>query len=290
MLDKKQIIAGIDEVGRGPLFGPVVACAVIFNEKIDTSEIADSKKISPIKRQKIYNQLIQENIDYGIGIIHEDIIDRINILSATKEAMLLAVNNLKNKPNKLLIDGNQLINSKIDQEAIIKGDQKIPEISAASIIAKVTRDKMLESYSRVYPMFDLASHKGYGTKKHFEILSKYGATSIHRRTFKPVYNSVYNSFKSYESLNITKYTISLIKKGFYIESFQIKEDWAFINYQIDELNVYAVSLKKNKINSLVPGIILKIKEKDSVNKVRLDVIYSDDNYTNPKVMYSCEVF
>ena len=139
-------------------------------------------------------------------------------------------------------------------------------------------------------MFDLASHKGYGTKKHFEILSKYGATSIHRRTFKPVYNSVYNSFKSYESLNITKYTISLIKKGFYIESFQIKEDWAFINYQIDELNVYAVSLKKNKINSLVPGIILKIKEKDSVNKVRLDVIYSDDNYTNPKVMYSCEVF
>ena len=290
MLDKKQIIAGIDEVGRGPLFGPVVACAVIFNEKIDTSEIADSKKISPIKRQKIYNQLIQENIDYGIGIIHEDIIDRINILSATKEAMLLAVNNLKNKPNKLLIDGNQLINSKIDQEAIIKGDQKIPEISAASIIAKVTRDKMLESYSRVYPMFDLASHKGYGTKKHFEILSKYGATSIHRRTFKPVYNSVYNSFKSYESLNITKYTISLIKKGFYIESFQIKEDWAFINYQIDELNVYAVSLKKNKINSLVPGIILKIKEKDSVNKVRLDVIYSDDNYSNPKVMYSCEVF
>jgi len=290
MLGKKQIIAGIDEVGRGPLFGPVVACAVIFNEKIDTSKIADSKMISPIKRQKIYNQLIQENIDYGIGIIHEDIIDRINILSATKEAMLLAVNNLKNKPNKLLIDGNQLINSKIDQEAIIKGDQKIHEISAASIIAKVTRDKMLESYSRVYPMFDLTSHKGYGTKKHFEMLSKYGATSIHRRTFKPVYDSVYNSFKSYESLNITKYTINLIKKGFYIESFQIKEDWAFINYQIDELNVYVVSLKKNKINSLVSGIILKIKEKDSVNKVRLDVIYSDDNYTNPKVMYSCEVF
>ena len=138
-----QIIAGIDEAGRGPLFGPVVACAVIFNESIDISEIKDSKKISPLKRQKIYNQLIQENIDYGIGLVHEKEIDEINILNATKKAMLLAVHKLKETPSKLLIDGNQLLDTDIKQEAIVKGDQKISEISAASIIAKIARDNFL---------------------------------------------------------------------------------------------------------------------------------------------------
>ena len=289
MLVKNQIIAGIDEAGRGPLFGPVIACAVIFNKIIDISEVKDSKKISAKKRQKIYQKLIQENIDYGIGIIHENIIDEINILNATKEAMLLAVSALENKPDKLLIDGNQLIESRIKQEAIIKGDQKVTQISAASIIAKVTRDKMIESYSKVYPMFDLASHKGYGTKKHIEILHKYGATSIHRQTFRPICDIGCNSFAHYESLSITKYAVSLIKKGCSISSFQIKKNIAFINYELDELNVCVVSLEKNEMNSLLPGIILKIKEKDSVNKVRLDVIYSDDKTINPKVMYSCMV-
>ena len=289
MLVENQIIAGIDEVGRGPLFGPVVACAVIFNKAIDISEVKDSKRISPTKRQKIYQKLIHKNIDYGIGVVHEDIIDEINILNATKKAMLLAVEVLENKPDKLLIDGNQLINSKIEQEAIVKGDQKIAQISAASIIAKVTRDKIIENYSKIYPMFNLSSHKGYGTKRHIEMLYEYGASSIHRQSFKPICNISCDSFSTYESLNIVKYAISLIKKGINISFFQIKEDSGYVNYEIDELSVCVVSLEKNKMDSLLPNIILKIKEKDSVNKVRLDVIYSDDKAINPKVMYSCAV-
>ena len=289
MLVGNQIIAGIDEAGRGPLFGPVVACAVIFNKEIDISEVKDSKKISPVKRQKVYQRLICENIDYGIGVVHEDIIDEINILNATKKAMLLAVKALDNNPEKLLIDGNQLINSKIKQEAIVKGDQKIAQISAASIIAKVTRDKIIESYSKIYPMFDLSSHKGYGTKRHLEILYKYGASSIHRQSFKPICDIGYQKFSSYESLNIVKYAISLIKKGINISFFQIKEDSGYINYKVDELSVYAVSLEKNRMDALLPNIILKIKEKDFVNKVRLDVIYSDGKIVSPKVVYSCTV-
>ena len=289
MLVENQIIAGIDEAGRGPLFGPVVACAVIFNADIKIPGIKDSKKISSINRQKIYHQLIHENIDYGIGVVHEEMIDELNILNATKEAMLLAVNNLKNKPDKLLIDGNHLIQSEIEQESIVKGDQKITQISAASIIAKVTRDRIIESYSRVYPMFDLTSHKGYGTKKHLEILYKYGSTSIHRQTFKPIRDITYNSFENYESFNIVKYAINLIREGFHINSFKIKEDRGFINYDFNELNICVVSLKKDQLNLLLPSIILKIKEKDSVKKVRLDVIYSDEKTTNPKVMYSCKV-
>ena len=221
MLKNNQIIAGIDEAGRGPLFGPVVACAVIFNSNIDISKIKDSKKISPIKRQKIYNQLIHQDIDYGTGIVHEQEIDEINILNATKKAMLLAVKELKREPEKLLIDGNQLINTDIEQEAIVKGDQKIPQISAASIIAKVVRDKILESYNKVYPMFELSNHKGYGTKRHIELIHKYGPSSIHRHTFRPISDIKYGSFKLYESLSITQYAIALIKDGLDINQFKI---------------------------------------------------------------------
>ena len=286
---ENQKIAGIDEAGRGPLFGPVVASAVVFKQEIKIDGLMDSKKISHSKRKEVFNQIIRENIDYGIGIIHEDVIDRINILNATKRAMSLAVKNLKNKPSKLLIDGNQLIESDIKQEAIIKGDQRISQISAASIIAKVTRDEIVKSYSKIYPMFDLDSHKGYGTKKHIKSLKKYGPTSIHRHTFKPVCDIVSNSFKEYESYNITKKAIKLIKEGFYIDAFQIKENVSFIRCKVKNLDIYILSLRREEVDSLLPSIISKIKEKDSVNKARLDVIYSDDNSLNPKVMHSCEI-
>ena len=286
---ENQKIAGIDEAGRGPLFGPVVASAVVFKQEIKIDGLMDSKKISHSKRKEVFNQIIRENIDYGIGIIHEDVIDRINILNATKRAMSLAVKNLKNKPSKLLIDGNQLIESDIKQEAIIKGDQRISQISAASIIAKVTRDEIVKSYSKIYPMFDLDSHKGYGTKKHIESLRKYGPTSIHRHTFKPVCDIVSNSFKEYESYNITKKAIKLIKEGFYIDAFQIKENVSFIRCKVKNLDIYILSLRKEEVDSLLPSIISKIKEKDSVNKARLDVIYSDDNSATPKIQQTCKI-
>ena len=138
-------------------------------------------------------------------------------------------------------------------------------------------------------MFELESHKGYGTKKHIESLDKYGATSIHRHTFKPICDIDTDSFKKYESFNITKQAIKLIKEGFYIDDFQINEDMSLIKYKIRDLDIYILSLNRKKVDLLIPNIISKIKEKDSVNKVRLDVIYSDDNSVNPKVMYSCEI-
>ena len=288
MSNDNQIIAGIDEAGRGPLFGPVVACAVIFNENIDISEIKDSKKISASKRQKVYDKLIQENINYGIGIVHEKEIDEINILNATKKAMLLAVEKLEMLPSKLLIDGNQLINTNINQEAIIKGDQKIPEISAASIIAKVTRDNIVESYSKVYPMFELSKHKGYGTKLHTDLLYQYGPSSIHRHTFKPISSIGYGSFKLYESFSITRYAINIIKSGFNIESFYIKKNISSMVYQDKKEKVYVMSVSRDN-QFKVDQIILDIKKKDCVKKARLDVIYSDDNSTTPKIQQTCKI-
>ena len=286
MSNDNQIIAGIDEAGRGPLFGPVVACAVIFNENIDISEIKDSKKISSSKRQKVYDKLIQENINYAIGVVHEREIDEINILNATKKAMLLAVEKLEKLPSKLLIDGNQLINSNINQEAVIKGDQKIPEISAASIIAKVKRDKIVESYSKVYPMLELSKHKGYGTKLHTDLLYQYGPSSIHRHTFKPISSLEYGSFKLYESFSITRHAINVIKSGFDIESFCIKKDISCMIYQDEKEKVYVISVCSDSYFK-VDQIILDIKKKDSVMKARLDVIYSDDNSRTPNVRQTC---
>tara|TARA_Y100000996_G_scaffold320648_1_gene256803 strand:+ start:784 stop:1653 length:870 start_codon:yes stop_codon:yes gene_type:complete len=288
MFYNNQIIAGIDEAGRGPLFGPVVACAVVFNDRIDISEIKDSKKISPLKREKLYNQLNKENIDYGIGLVHEQEIDKINILNATKKAMLIAVKNLKKTPSKLLIDGNQTIESSIEQEAIVKGDQKIPEISAASIIAKVARDKVIENYSKVYPMFELSKHKGYGTKLHIELLYEFGPSSVHRHTFAPVKQIRYGSFKIYESLSIVRYTLSIIKRGFNIDYFNIAKDIPFMLYEHMFEKIYVVSVYSKDLSE-INSIILDIKKKDSVKKARLDVIYSDDKSTTPRVQYSCEI-
>ena len=289
MLNKNQIVAGVDEVGRGPLFGPVVACAVIFNKKIDISNIKDSKKISVSKRKTIYNQLMCEDIDYGVGIINENIIDKINILNATKEAMLLAVKDLKQKPDLLLIDGNQLIKTKIKQEAIVKGDEKISQISAASIIAKVTRDKIIDNYAMIYPMFGLDSHKGYGTKKHIEKLYLYGPTKIHRKTFKPISNIQKKTFLEYESSSICKYAIYLIKEGIDINFFKIENDYGHLVYKFKKLNVHVISLDRHKVKEGIKKISKKIIKKDSVNKVRLDVIYSDDKNIYPKVINSCEI-
>ena len=274
MIDNCKIVAGIDEAGRGPLFGPVVACAVIFNGNVDTSEISDSKKISEHKRELIYKKLISQDIIYGLGIVNEETIDKINILNATKQAMLLSVNELKKSPDKLLIDGNQLINTTINQDAIIKGDEKIAEISAASIIAKVTRDKIISSYDKIFPMYGLLKHKGYGTKRHIEALKEYGATSIHRKTFRPISTINVQNINYYESCNIVKYGINLIKRGFSILSFNKSEKFQIVHIEC-KFKVFNIFVEKREVN-IEKNIIDKIKEKDSVLNKRLDVIYIDN--------------
>lgn len=179
-----NFIAGIDEVGRGPLVGPVVTAAVILPKDFYDERINDSKKLTENKRELLYDVIMENAISVGIGISSENVIDEINILNATKRAMLEAVNNLSVKPEHLLIDAVKL-NTDIPQTSIIKGDAKSESIAAASIIAKVTRDRMMIELDKIHPEYDFKHNKGYGTKKHIEAIRKYGIIKEHRKTFAP---------------------------------------------------------------------------------------------------------
>ncbi len=180
-----NLIAGVDEVGRGPLIGPVVASAVILPKDFHLEGLTDSKKLSEKKRELFYQIIKEQAISIGIGIISEKRIDEINIYEATKEAMITAINNLNPQPEHILIDAMPL-NISIPTTSIIKGDYLSISISAASVIAKVTRDHMLYEMDKEYPMYDLKNNKGYGTKKHLEAIKKYGITKYHRLSYKPV--------------------------------------------------------------------------------------------------------
>lgn len=179
-----KYIAGIDEVGRGPLVGPVVTAAVILPRDFYDERINDSKKLTEKKRELLYDVIMENAVSVGIGISSEDVIDDINILEATKKAMIEAVNNLSVKPEHLLIDAVKL-NVDIPQTSIIKGDAKSESIAAASIIAKVTRDRMMIELAKEHPEYDFKHNKGYGTKKHIEAIEKYGILKEHRKTFAP---------------------------------------------------------------------------------------------------------
>jgi ribonuclease HII len=184
-LNKKglTLVAGIDEAGRGPLAGPVVAAAVILPIGKKIEGVNDSKKLSEKMRNKLYDIIIKEAVDYGIGIVDSDIIDEINILNASKLAMINAVKNLKIPPDYLLIDAVKL-DIEIPQMSIIKGDQKSLNIAAASIIAKVTRDNILAEYDKEYPEYGFNSHKGYGTSAHYDAINNSGIIEgFHRKTF-----------------------------------------------------------------------------------------------------------
>lgn len=180
-----NLIAGVDEVGRGPLIGPVVAAAVILPKEYHLDGLTDSKKLSEKKRESFYEIIKKDALAIGIGIIDEKRIDEINIYEATKEAMKQAINNLNIKPEHILIDAMPL-SLDIPTTSIIKGDLLSITISAASVIAKVTRDHMLYDIDKEYPMYDLKNNKGYGTKKHLEAIKKYGITKYHRLSYKPV--------------------------------------------------------------------------------------------------------
>lgn len=187
-------IAGIDEAGRGPLAGPVVVASVIMPRESMIEGVNDSKKVSEKKREKLYEEIINECIAYGVGIINQEEIDKINILNATKEGLTKAIkemeNNLKEKnqkiekPEIILVDALTKIDTDhIPYRSIIKGDSKSYSIAAASIIAKVTRDRIMRQWDEVYPMYGFAKHKGYGTAAHMEAIREYGLCPLHRRSF-----------------------------------------------------------------------------------------------------------
>ena len=179
------LIAGVDEVGRGPLIGPVVACACILPVDFYHKDIKDSKKLSEKKREEMYKIIKENAISIGLGIVSEKVIDEVNIYEATKIAMKEAIKNLNITPEHVLIDAMKL-ELNIPSTSIIKGDAKSESIAAASIIAKVTRDHMLDEMDKEYPMYDLKNNKGYGTKKHLEALQTYGPCKYHRVSYSPV--------------------------------------------------------------------------------------------------------
>lgn len=181
--DKFKIIAGVDEAGRGPLAGPVVAAAVIFPKDCFIPGVNDSKKLTVAKRE-FYEKLIKEKaLSYGYGVVYEKEIDKINILQASLKAMKIAVSNLSIKPDLILIDGNKVFKSKIMALAIVKGDAKSFSIAAASILAKVKRDKIMTNAAKKYPEYFWEKNKGYGTKQHIEAIKINGLTKMHRKTF-----------------------------------------------------------------------------------------------------------
>ncbi len=183
-----EAIAGIDEVGRGPLAGPVVTACVILPKNCKITGLNDSKKIPKSKHESIYQAVLEAAVSVGIGIVDQETIDQVNIYEATKIGMLAAIHNLKGevmRPDYLLIDAMKL-DTQIPQQSIIKGDANSLSIAAASIVAKVSRDRIMADYDRQFPGYGFAQNAGYGTAEHLEGLKRYGVTPIHRKTFEPI--------------------------------------------------------------------------------------------------------
>ena len=195
-----KLIVGVDEAGRGPLAGPVVAAAVIFSRAYINKEINDSKQLTEKKREKLFDEIYKNAIAVGVGIVSAEKIDEINIYEATKVAMKEAINNLKHKYDLILTDAMKLKGFDRPVIDIIKGDAKALPIAAASIVAKVTRDRLMNELDNKYPNYGFKKHKGYGTKLHLDALDKYGPIKgIHRFSYKPVYKSLHKEISLFEN-------------------------------------------------------------------------------------------
>lgn len=178
-----NVVCGIDEAGRGPLAGPVCAAAVILPENYSHPVLNDSKKLSEKKREEVFEDIVRDAVSYSIAFADEKEIDEINILNATFLAMKRAVDGLTVKPDLAIIDGNRLANTSVKEVTLVKGDAKCMSVAAASILAKVTRDRLMLLLDEKYPEYQFSKHKGYGTKLHYEMIEKYGVSEIHRRSF-----------------------------------------------------------------------------------------------------------
>ena len=263
METSNNYIAGVDEVGRGPLAGPVVACAVILPKNHNISSLNDSKKISKKKREAIFDQINNIAISIGLGFVSPKIIDKINIRNATFSAMNKAVSSLTKSPKKLLIDGEELPNCKIKNEGIIKGDTKIESIMAASIIAKVTRDRIMINYSKIFPEYSFENNMGYGTRQHMDALKLNFATPIHRKSFNPVGNYLPTISWLKENNKVRWMAQKLVaiylqKRGYLINK---------INFNINKKLCFDIYSIADKTNILIHINIIKysVNQIDSIN-------------------------
>ena len=240
MSSKEKLVAGVDEVGRGPLAGPVVAGAVILPEKHEIEGLMDSKKLTKKKREMLYPIILAKALGTGIGIVSVQKIDEINIREATFLAMERALGNLPIVPHSALIDGESLKSQIIPNKGIVKGDDKIDSIKAASIIAKVTRDKIMFHYGKIFPEYGFERNSGYGTKVHMEALHKYKSTPIHRRTFSPVKKEM-PTIKWLQENNRIQWMCEKLAALYLMENnFEIKKI-NHNNFSDDRLNIFAIS-------------------------------------------------
>ena len=236
-----DFIAGIDEAGRGPLAGPVIASAVILPHDVNLPEVTDSKKLTEKKRERLFHDIMDIAVAVGVGIVHEREIDRINILQATYRAMEISVDKLRVKPGILLVDGSPADIKDFEQESIVKGDSKSLSIASASIIAKVTRDRMMVNYDTVFPQYGFSRHKGYGSKQHIDSIKIHLATPIHRQSFNPVFDYLpslryYRDNRLVGKLGVQLGACELIKDGYKIVE---------INYNVSKVGEVDIISKDN---------------------------------------------
>ena len=306
-----RIIAGVDEVGRGPLAGPVVAAAVILPKDHTIEGLRDSKKISKKRRESLFPLIYEQAIDIGIGEVDVKTIDKINIREATFKAMKMALDDLSTIPDRALIDGHPLNDQSIPNEGIIGGDDKVDSIKAASIIAKVTRDRIMKDYSIIFPEFGFENHSGYGTKFHIEALEKYRATPIHRRSFKPV-KSLMPTFKwlvdhdriswmgkKLAALHLKKSGMSVIDldwKGISNNSIDIvaKDNDRLIFVEVNTYYKNQDDLKKdNKVDRLkknmLPAMNMYLNEKSEGSNFRIDTISVILRNNNSEILHNKDI-
>ena len=267
MINTNNIIAGVDEAGRGPLAGPVVAAAVILPKNHSIEGLIDSKKLTAKKREKLYKE-ITNICDYGIGIVSHRTIDKINVLQATFKAMRVAILNLKQKPDNTLIDGYGLPDQVIRNEGVIGGDNLIECISAASIIAKVTRDELMLKIDDIFPEYGFAKHKGYGTKAHMENLNIYKACPIHRKTFSPVKKNIPKMEWLISKDKLNKLAVQLVSLHYLNKNYTI----VHINFNLNEKMPIDIVLKKDEINVFVK-VILLLK---NTNRMNIENLTTDE--------------
>ena len=251
------IIAGVDEAGRGPLAGPVIAAAVILPNSYNLEGLDDSKKITPKKRSHLFVEIQHQATAIGVGVVEAAEIDKTNILQATQQAMKMALGRLKPRPDQAVIDGYALPTQIIPNKGVIKGDQTVDVIKAASIIAKVTRDNMMEQYDIIFPVYGFKKHKGYGTREHMDKLQLNKACAIHRKSFKPVAAAMP--------------TLSWLRKEGRIEQWGEQVAAVYLidrGYEILSMNVYCSPYGKIDIIAEMDGIIIMV-EVDTYSKKQL---------------------
>ena len=306
-----RIIAGVDEVGRGPLAGPVVAAAVILPKDHTIEGLRDSKKISKKRRESLFPLIYEQAIDIGTGEVDVKTIDKINIREATFKAMKMALDDLSTIPDRALIDGHPLNDQSIQNEGIIGGDDKVDSIKAASIIAKVTRDRIMKEYSIIFPEYGFENHSGYGTKIHLEALEIYRATPIHRRSFKPVKNLM-PTFKwlvdhdriswmgkKLAALHLKKSGMSVMDldwEGISNNSIDIvaKENDHLIFVDVNTYYKNRRDLKKDSEvdrlkKTMLPAMNLYLSDKLAVSNFRIDSISVILSSNNPEILHNKDI-